>query len=954
MSNLQFAPGARIEVRSEEWLIRRVDTTQSGGQQLTCIGMSELVRDIEAIFLSEIDDNPRLKTVIRHLRPEETQFISDTSNHFIDSRLYLESLLRQTPPTDEQIHLGHLAAMDTLNYQLDPARQALQQPRQRILIADAVGLGKTLEAGILITELMRRGRGKRILVVTVKSMLTQFQKELWNRFTIPLTRLDSVGIQRVRNRIPTHHNPFFYYDKSIVSIDTLKQGIEYRNYLEQAWWDIIVIDEAHNVAERGSNSQRSRLARLLASRSDSLIMLSATPHDGSARSFASLLNMLDATAIVDPDNYSREDYADKGLVIRRFKKDIKDQLKNEFPERQTYQQHHPATLEEEHAFTHLIDCHFSQDTHKRAGELFKTTLTKALFSSPAACRETIRNRIRTLQKRDDAALQHDIDQLQHLDRQLTLITPAKFAKYQGLLQQIRHKFAWKGRNSKDRLVIFAERIETLRFLHHNLQQDLNLKPQQIDLLHGGLADVDQQHLVEAFGQEESRLRLLLCSDVASEGINLHHCCAKMIHFDIPWSLMVFQQRNGRIDRYGQQQRPQIVYLLTDSNQSTIQGDNRILEVLIEKDDNAVKNIGDPSAFMGVYTIEGEEQLTAAAMEQGMAAEEFDQIYQASFADFDPFGIDLTLPDNEAPGATEPVANLSLFENDYHYLEQAIRRLSGRDNEDQVRLMDSDANGQRLEFIAPRSLKWRFQKLSREIWPEKGHFILTANIDKMKQSIEESRRSELAWPRVHYLWSHHPVTQWINDKVTSVFRRQEAPVIRVQQGVAKDEHIILVAAQIPNRKGQAVIHLWYGVRVRARQVVAIEPFADVMQQTGLNANTLPNRNELIDTAPLQESLPQVVTAVQQEMEQQKQAFDQQMSPRLQQQLDRLQRLRGRHQQQLEIQFEQSQQQQSIKQSRKEQQQQRIEDRFNEYQAWIDETMTIQNQAYIQIIAALVAG
>jgi superfamily II DNA or RNA helicase len=128
-------------------------------------------------------------------------------------------------------------------------------------------------------------------VVTQKSMLTQFQKEFWNRFTIPLVRLDSVGLARVRSRIPPNHNPFYYYDRTIISVDTLKGDLEYRTYLEKAQWDIILIDECHNVADRGTGSQRARLAKLLASRSDTLIMLSATPHDGRARSFASLVNM---------------------------------------------------------------------------------------------------------------------------------------------------------------------------------------------------------------------------------------------------------------------------------------------------------------------------------------------------------------------------------------------------------------------------------------------------------------------------------------------------------------------------------------------------------------------------------------------------------------------------------------------------------------------------------------
>lgn len=98
----------------------------------------------------------------------------------------MESQWRQQIPTDANLHIGDRAAMDAMNYQLEPAALALGRPRQRILIADTVGLGKTLEAGILVSELMMRGKGKRILVVTVKSMMLQFQKEFWNRFSIPL------------------------------------------------------------------------------------------------------------------------------------------------------------------------------------------------------------------------------------------------------------------------------------------------------------------------------------------------------------------------------------------------------------------------------------------------------------------------------------------------------------------------------------------------------------------------------------------------------------------------------------------------------------------------------------------------------------------------------------------------------------------------------------------------
>ena len=209
------APGARVIIRDEEWLVRKVDPSTDGGFLITCDGVSELVLGRTALFLTKLEQE------VSVLSPEETLLVSDSSSLFNSTFLYLEAKLRQSTPNDERIHLGHRGVMNLTPYQLDPALQALRQPRQRILIADAVGLGKTLEAGILASELIQRGRGQRILVITLKSMLTQFQKEFWSRFSIPLVRLDSVGLQRVRNQIPSNHNPFNYYDRSIISIDTI-------------------------------------------------------------------------------------------------------------------------------------------------------------------------------------------------------------------------------------------------------------------------------------------------------------------------------------------------------------------------------------------------------------------------------------------------------------------------------------------------------------------------------------------------------------------------------------------------------------------------------------------------------------------------------------------------------------------------------------------------------------
>jgi SNF2 family DNA or RNA helicase len=433
--------------------------------------VSELVRGRSAQFLTKLEEE------IVVLDPAKTELVSDKSSHFNTTFLYLEAQMRRSTPNDDQIHLGHRAVMNLVPYQLDPALQSLKQPRQRILMADAVGLGKTLEAGILTTELIQRGRGQRILVITLKSMLTQFQKEFWSRFSIPLVRLDSVGLQRVRNSIPSNHNPFNYYDRSIISIDTLKNNLEYRNYLENAWWDIIIVDECHNVAARGSEndpSRRARLARMLSGRSDTMILLSATPHDGSARSFASLMSLLDPTAISDPDDYTRQDFRDKGLVVRRFKKDIRDQVSAEFQERITEPLRQEASPQEEAVFRALLDIPFTQKGVHRAGEeqeLQRVGMQKAVFSSPFAALDSTERRIKLLQAKDDTTEDERMEvlALEEFAVALRAIDAGTFSKFQRLVQHLNSsQFRWKRSDPTDRLVVFSERIETLHWLRNAL------------------------------------------------------------------------------------------------------------------------------------------------------------------------------------------------------------------------------------------------------------------------------------------------------------------------------------------------------------------------------------------------------------------------------------------------------------------------------------------------------
>jgi superfamily II DNA or RNA helicase len=959
------SPGARVVIRDEEWLVLRTDPTADGGFLLTVDGVSDLVRGRSSLFLTELEDE------IEILDPANTVLVPDNSPKFNDALLYLESHRRRSIPNDEKIHLGHRGVMNLVPYQLDPALQALRQPRARILIADATGLGKTLEAGILATELIQRGRGKRILVVALKSMLTQFQKEWWSRFSIPLVRLDSVGLARVRNRIPANHNPFNYFDRSIISIDTLKSNLEYRNYLENAWWDIIVIDECQNVAARGGEdglSRRARLAKMLATRSDTLMLLSATPHDGSARSFASLMSLLDPTAISDPDDYTPEDFRHKGLVIRRFKKDIRDQVKDDFQERVTTCLREPASAAEDAAYRALLEIPFTQGGQHKAGkqqELQRVGMQKGLFSSPAAALESTRRRMALLSKdtatADESA---EVAGLAAFAAALERIDKSAFSKYQRLKGQLEDPaFGWSPANASDRLVVFSERIETLNWLQRELTADLKLKPAQVALLHGQLADTEQQELVDRFGRLDDPIRVLLCSDVASEGLNLHFFCHRLVHFDLPWSLMVFQQRNGRVDRYGQKHRPEILYLFTETDVERIRGDLRILQILQKKDEQANLNLGDPASFLNVFDPEKEAQKVADLMAQGLSPEQVEskldaaqqnpeenegdwllELFGGASADAAqdakpqmPRGLDSIQPES------------SLFSSDYEFAKVALTQLTGRDPMAQWTANDDT---QILAITAPRDLQDRLRQLPREVQADGDRYVLCAKVDRMAQAIEDARQKkaeEETWPQLHYLWPQHPIMEWLGERVLTGFGRHRAPVLRSPQ-MSEGEQAFVLTGLVPNKKGQPLLVDWQ-VAHRSGQTgaFALEPFEAFVARAGLKAGSLPNSGQNPEIEALQATLPLAVQAMHAHMLAQQSTFSAAMHARLEGTLAELQDLQGRQIQQLELQLEKVIE--GVKKSKFERRSRQIHRVFDDYRRWVEDTLTTEPQPYIQVLAAV---
>lgn len=401
-----IAAGSQVVVRDEEWIVRATQQTPSDGLLVRCIGTSLLVRDTEASFLTGLDH-------IQPLRPEETRLVADDSPRYRRSRLHLEAIIRKTPlPAREtSLAVAERQLLNALDYQRRVVHKALTGLRPRLLIADAVGLGKTLEVGLILSELIRRGRGERILVVTPRHILEQFQHELWTRFAIPLVRLDSDGIQRVRRQIPGNRNPFTHFKRVIISIDTLKNAGRYRHHLENLRWDAVVIDECHNLVNKGTLN--NQLARVLAPRTEALLLTSATPHNGDPQSFAELIRLLDPTAVVDPDHLKSDDIAH--LYVRRHKahSEVAPEVVGAWADRKPPQAiavtASPAedALFAELAATWTHPASGTAPTSVKGRSLFPWTLFKAALSSHHALLQTITARRKTLASEDTLSAERE-------------------------------------------------------------------------------------------------------------------------------------------------------------------------------------------------------------------------------------------------------------------------------------------------------------------------------------------------------------------------------------------------------------------------------------------------------------------------------------------------------------------------------------------------------------------
>ncbi|WP_193069918.1 helicase-related protein [Brevibacterium aurantiacum] len=908
-STTNIAPGSVVEVRDEEWLVTGVQTVYERAnhqeviptkpvQRIEVQGLSELVRDSSAIFYDSID-------TVTPIDPRQAPLINDPSSGYRDAKLWLEATLMKTATAVEDTRLTVADGMliDPKEYQRTPVRKILdpQNLRPRILLADAVGLGKTIEIGLILAELIKRGRADRILVVTPKHVLEQMQHEMWTKFAIPFVRLDSQGIQRIRQKLPATRNPFTYFKRVIISIDTLKSD-RYLAHLRNHSWDAVVIDESHNVTN--TSSLNHRLADTLSKHTDALILASATPHNGKKESFAELIRLLEPTA-VKPNGDLDED-AVKKLIVRRhrYSEDVKKEVGADWAERKDPQARIAHASNEENAVAEELDQIWLHPTgsspYSGKTSLFSWTLAKAFLSSPEALIETIDNRLRTLNSHEatdeterEAAALHRLrsyahDSLKAVENNRA-VKSQQTGKYGALLIYLSQ--IGVGPKNDTRVVVFAERVATLHSLQSNIKKDLKLKDNQVAVLHGGLSDIEQQEVVESFKKKSSPIRVLVTGDVASEGVNLHSQCHELVHFDIPWSLIRIEQRNGRIDRYGQTERPQITTLVLQPDSERFSGDIRVLKKLIEKENEAHTALGDAAALMGKYTAEAEEDAIKTALAKGQDLDEvvadvdtatqgddvldfFLNDLSDEAQDAEDRNSDENLDENSSSESSS-ATGLALYDSPVDFLRDGLSMVY-RNHPEQHPAADGSGGvswqyhprESIAELEPPRDMWSRLESLPQSYLKErrvKSNFKLAVTKTTGQALVNAARNStdpknDSLWPEAHYLGPLHPVLRWVADRALSrVPKRGGIYIVRADVLAPT----VVVHAGLTNLRGQMVSSVFRTVTFPNGDpefglTGEFENAEALLADLGLRTK-LPNPGP-IDSAPYQSLIPAAIDAV----------------------------------------------------------------------------------------------
>jgi len=537
------APGDLVRIRDDRWRVVRCVPSPEGAATLEVTRLGTLHPGLRATFLLPFEPCERL--------PHDTRPRAVSLRRW---RRVACRVLAGATPAWTSIRAAARARLDLIPFQLEPALALTRGRACRFLIADAVGLGKTVQAGLMIAETLERLPGSRALVVAPAGLRDQWLAELNERFGLSPKILDADRVSRAAADLPEGANPWTIDPLVITSIDFVKRADVIRS-LETLLWDIVVFDEAHALAGR---SDRAKAANAIAARARAVVLLTATPHSGDDDAFQRLCGigeLQDRSPLV----VFRRSRETLGAGRTRRTRVLRIRL-----------------APDEHAM-HLALSRYARLAGEQGnlpgGLLAISVLQRRAASSAASLASSLERRIAILMNTrdrpaevpqlplpfddhpdDDAPPEEELSApaLSSLDEELDQLTNLLSLARQAANAESKIRAVVRLlRRIKEPAIVFTQYRDTLSTLAQQLPDHVSL--------HGGLSARERRETTRRF--THAGTSLLLATDAASEGLNLHYRCRIVVNLEMPWTALRLEQRVGRVDRLGQQRDVHALHLI---------------------------------------------------------------------------------------------------------------------------------------------------------------------------------------------------------------------------------------------------------------------------------------------------------------------------------------------------------------------------------------------------------
>jgi superfamily II DNA or RNA helicase len=519
--------------------------------------------------------------------------------------------------------------VDPRPYQLVPLLLGLRQETVRLLIADDVGIGKTVEAGLVASELLVQGTVQRMAVLCPPSLAEQWRAELSEKFGLEPQLVLPSTVTRLERSLATNESLFERYPVTIVSLDFIKSE-RHRHEFQRTAPELIIIDEAHTVAAddtgkgSGGRTQRYQLVRALADDpSRNIVLTTATPHSGNDGAFRNLIGLLDdQLKTIDLSTENGRRLLARHMVQRR-RADIRDYLgaETKFPrDRETNEA--PYTLSGAHKdFFDDVLQYIRGQVQDRSGTKLQQrvrwwsalALLRAMASSPAAAAMTLRTRAASTEAQSDVEADivgaaEVLDQFEDESADAADLVPGAEheASESKLLRAFADRAALLAENPADDAklallttqvkallkdgyspIVFCRFIQTAKYVHHQLEGAL--RNVEVEVVTGEFPSEERAARIAALAERaQGANHVLVATDCLSEGVNLQDDFQAVIHYDLAWNPTRHEQREGRVDRFGQPReivRAQTIYGADNGI------DGIVLDVLIRKHERIRRDLG---------------------------------------------------------------------------------------------------------------------------------------------------------------------------------------------------------------------------------------------------------------------------------------------------------------------------------------------------------------------------